>query len=367
MKKQTYKRTGNCGLFDLEENTAKLESLGNPLEKLLKVIDFEMFRETLEGGLYKEKLSNVGAKPYDYVLMFKILVLQRMYNLGDEQTEYQIVDRTSFRNFLGLASGDKVPDARTIWVFKNQLTEKHLFEKLFNDFDKLLRDNNLILNQGVIIDGSFVEIPRQRNTREENKAIKEGRGDELWNEEECDTEEDKKKKANKKRHKDTDARWTKKGGQKFYGYKTHTKIDAKSKLIKKSVTTSAEQHDSIPTKLLIDSDDYGQELYADSAYIGKGVKNLMRRFGMKDRVIKRKVRGKELSKRQETLNRKNAIPRARIEHVFGYCEQSMRGMFSRAVGFARNAARNVLTSLVYNMMRYEQIQRLGMNWFNITH
>ena len=136
MKKQTYKRTGNCGLFDLEENTAKLESLGNPLEKLLKVIDFEMFRETLEGGLYKEKLSNVGAKPYDYVLMFKILVLQRMYNLGDEQTEYQIVDRTSFRNFLGLASGDKVPDARTIWVFKNQLTEKHLFEKLFDDFDK---------------------------------------------------------------------------------------------------------------------------------------------------------------------------------------------------------------------------------------
>ncbi|MCQ2285462.1 MAG: transposase [Bacteroidales bacterium] len=222
MKRQTYKRTGNCGLFDWEENTAKLCSLGNPLEKLLKVVDFEMFRETLEGGLYKEKLSNVGAKPYDYVLMFKILVLQRMYNLGDEQTEYQIVDRTSFRNFLGLASGDKVPDARTIWVFKNQLTEKHLFEKLFNDFDKLLRDNNLILNQGVIIDGSFVEIPRQRNTREDNKAIKK-------------------------------------------------------------------------------------------------------------------------------------------RHVFGYCEQSLHGMFSHAVGFARNAARNILTSLVYNMMRYEQIQRLGMN------
>ena len=146
MKRQTYKRTGNRGLFDLEENAAKLDSLGNPLEKLLKVVDFEMFRETIELGLYKEKLTNAGAKPYDYVLMFKILVLQRMYNLSDEQTEYQIVDRTSFRNFLGLASGDKVPDARTIWVFKNQLTEKHLFEKLFNDFDKLLRDSNLILN-----------------------------------------------------------------------------------------------------------------------------------------------------------------------------------------------------------------------------
>ena len=227
-----------------------------------------------------------------------------------------------------------------------ELTEKCLFEKFFDDFYKLLRNNNLILNQGVIIDGSFVEIPRQRSTREENKAIKEGRGDELWNEEEIDNEEDKKKKSNKKRHKDTDARWTKKGGQKLYGYKTHTKIDAKSKLIKKSVTTSAEQHDSVPTKLLIDSDDYGQELYADSAYIGKKVKNLMRRFGMKYRVIKRKVKGRELSKRQATLNRKNASPRARVEHVFGYCEQSMHGMVSHAVGFVRNAARNILTSLV---------------------
>ena len=92
--------------------------------------------------------------------------------MSDEQTEYQIVDRTSFRNFLGLASGDKVPDARTIWTFKEQLTRKNLYDKLFADFDKFLREKNLIMNQGVIIDGSFVEVPRQRNTREEKKANK---------------------------------------------------------------------------------------------------------------------------------------------------------------------------------------------------
>ena len=130
--------------------------------------------------MYRERLTNAGAKPYDYVLMFKILVLQRMYNLSDEQTEYQIVDRTSFRNFLGLASGYKVPDARTIGTFKEQLTRKNLYDKLFADFDKFLREKNLIMNQGVIIDGSFVEVPRQRNTREENKVIKEGRSEELW-------------------------------------------------------------------------------------------------------------------------------------------------------------------------------------------
>ena len=116
-----------------------------------------MFREDLETGLYKEKFTNVGAKPYDYVLMFKILVLQRMYHLSDEQTEYQIRDRLSFRDFLGLASGDKVPDARTVWVFRNELASKGLIEILFKRFYKFLEDNHMILNEGMIIDGSFVE------------------------------------------------------------------------------------------------------------------------------------------------------------------------------------------------------------------
>ena len=360
-QKLAYKKLGNVSLFDDEETLDKLNSLGNPLEKLSKVIDFEMFRKDLEVGLYKEKFTSVGAKPYDYVLMFKIIVLQRMYHLSDEQTEYQIRDRLSFRDFLGLASGDKVPDARTIWVFKNELTGKGLFEVLFDKFDQYLKDNNLIMNEGIIIDGSFVEVPRQRNSREENKLIKEGKGDELWNEEEGDTEDDKKRKANKKRHKDTDARWTEKGGEKFYGYKAHAKIDAKSKLIKKCVATAASEHDSKPTKQLVDESDRGQTLHADSAYIGKGVKRVMRKYNLKDRVIKRNVRGKKISKWQETINWKNSKTRARVEHVFGYMEGSMHGMYSRAVGFLRNSAQIIFTCLVYNMLRYEQIRRLGMN------
>ena len=163
--KQTYKKQGNISLFDSEDTMDKLNSLGNPLEKLSRVVDFEMFRKELEAGLYKEKFTNVGAKPYDYVLMFKIVVLQRIYHLSDPQAEYQIRDRLSFRDFLGLASGDKVPDARTIWVFRKELTEKGLFDALFDKFNQHLRDNNLIMNEGIIIDGSFVEVPRQRNRR----------------------------------------------------------------------------------------------------------------------------------------------------------------------------------------------------------
>jgi len=99
----------------------------------------------------------------------------------------------------------------------------------------------------------------------------------------------------------------------------------------------------------------------DSAYVGKGVKRVMRKFKLKERVIKRNVKGWKISKWQETRNRRNSKTRVRVEHIFGFCEQSLSGMFSRAVGFARNAAFNTHTCLVYNMCRYEQILRLGMN------
>ena len=360
-KKQEYKIQGNIGLFDDEQTLEKLNDMGNPLDRLSGVIDFEMFRDILEKALHKDKMTKAGAKPYDPVLMFKILVLQRMYHLRDAQTEYQIRDRLSFRNFLGLASGDRIPDQNTVWLFREELVRKNVFEQLFQKFYAFLEANNLIMKEGVIVDGSFVEVPRQRNSREENKKIKEDKGGELWNAEEGDTEKEKKRKANKKRHKDIDARWTKKGGEKHYGYKNHTKADAKSKLIKKCVTTAAKEHDSKPVRELVDESDTGQDFLGDSAYIGKGVKRVMRKFKLKDRVIKRNVKGKKISKRQDTINRKNSKTRVRVEHIFGFCEQSLSGMFSRAVGFARNAAFNTHTCMVYNMCRYEQILRLGMN------
>ncbi len=131
---------------------------------------------------------------------------------GPSQQIGQSRDRLSFRDFLGLSSGDKVPDGKTIWAFKEELTKKGLFGQLFDEFYAFLEENNLIMHEGVMIDGSFVEAPRQHNTREENKIIKEDRGGELWNPEEGDTEEEKRRKANKERQKDIDARWVKKGG-----------------------------------------------------------------------------------------------------------------------------------------------------------
>jgi IS5 family transposase len=179
---QQYKMTGNRGLFDDSMNYERLSEIGNPLERILEVVEFEIFRELLEAHLTKEdRKSNAGAKPYDMIMMFKILILQRYYGLGDTQIEYQIIDRLSFKKFLGLESGDKVPDEKTVWLFRERITTEGLVEKIFENFNRDLESKGLIMHEGKMIDASFTVAPRQRNTREENKAIKEGRGDELWN------------------------------------------------------------------------------------------------------------------------------------------------------------------------------------------
>jgi len=138
------------------------------------------------------------------------MILQRYYGLGDKQVEYQIIDRTSFKKFLGLESGDKVPDEKTVWLFRENLTKTGVIELLFNQFIKILENSNLLFNEGKLIDASFTIAPRQRNTREENEKIKKGDGNDLW-----------KDQPNKKKHKDIDARWTKKNGEKYYGYKNY--------------------------------------------------------------------------------------------------------------------------------------------------
>jgi|LSQX01.1.fsa_nt_gb IS5 family transposase len=375
MKTQSYKITGNRGLFDEQEIYKKLSAIGNPLEKTSKVIDFELFRKTLEDGvLTKDKKNNAGAKPFDVVMMFKILILQRYYGLGDTQVEYQILDRLSFKKFLGLESGDKVPDEKTVWAFREILTKKGVVEKLFNEFRDYLESKGLIINEGKIIDASFTLAPRQRNTREENKIIKEGRGNELWNDQ-----------PHKKRHKDIDARWTKKNNETFYGYKNHAKIDNKSKFIDKYKVTDASVHDSQPLNDLLTEEDKGQDLYADSAYTGDEQEKVVSKYEMNNCVNEKGYRNTPLTNGQKENNTIKSKTRARVEHVFnfivywlhlnktqtslvlysgctifGFMEQSMNGLALRSVGIKRAKGIIGLINFTYNIFRYEQVVRLNI-------
>lgn len=142
-----YKQQGKISLFDEQEAMDKLSKIGNPLEKINVVIDFEFFCSSLEVKLLNtKKKNNAGAKPFDIVMMFKILILQRYFGPGDSQVEFQITDRISFKKFLGLEAGDKVPDEKTVWLFRENLSNSGLVEVLFDQFIGFLGDKDLILN-----------------------------------------------------------------------------------------------------------------------------------------------------------------------------------------------------------------------------
>lgn len=333
------------GFFDEQFRLEKLTVQKDPLVKLVQEINWEQFRKILTHALEKEEKGIGGRPPFDYVMMFKILVLQRYYNLSDEQMQYQILDRLSFMRFLGLTLSDRVPDEKTIWLFREKLIEHKLIDKLFTRFLTSLEKANLIGKEGRMIDASFVEVPRQRNSRDENEQIKEGIVPEDWEEN-----------PNKLSQKDLDARWTKKNNQTFYGYKDHVKVDEKSKLILSYEVTDASVHDSQTLKDLLAKKDKGQPLYADSAYTGEEQEKVIRKVGMINKVHEKGYKNKPLTKRQMKSNQRKSKFRARVEHVFGFMENSMKGMYIHSIGKIRASGIIGLMNLTYNLLRSIQVR-----------
>lgn len=341
-------RKNHPGLFDYENRMEKLGRISWPLERLNERIDFEMFRPQLEEMFEREAKGPGGRPRYDLVMMFKVLVLQRYYNLSDEQAEYQINDRLSFQRFLGLDLADTVPDQKTIWAFREQINRDKGEKKLFARFDRQLRENGLVGREGKIVDASFVDVPRQRNSRDDNDQIKSGEIPESF-------------KGNKPllRQKDMNARWTKKGQEVHYGYKNHVKANSRTKLIEKYTVTDASVHDSQVLEDLMD--EWDEEVYADSAYRGEEIEEKLRRRHIRSSIHEKGYRNHPLSEDQKRENRKKSKIRARIEHIFGYMTNSMfDGLRLRFIGERRNAAGIGLLNLVYNMFRYEQILRLNL-------
>lgn len=342
-----FKARREKGFFDEELRLSKLSKQNDPLLKLDQFIDWEYFRTTLETNLKVIPKNKGGRKPYDYILQFKMLILQRYYGLSDDQIEFQVLDRLTFMRFLGITLADDVPDSKTVWNFKETLTEKGLVKQLFDIFNQQLSQQGIILNEGRIVDASFVEVPRQRNNKEENAQIKEGKTPEKWYDE-----------PNKLRQKDVDARWTQKNDVNYYGYKDHVKCDNKSKIIVKYDVTDASVHDSQAIEDLIDDSDKGQTFWADSAYAGKPIKKILKKNKVKNKIHQKGTKNKPLTKRQKATNKEKSKVRARVEHIFGFIENSMKGSFIRTIGIARAKTTIGLMNLTYNLCRFTQIQTM---------
>ncbi len=160
--------TTQPGLFDLDVRYALLSDGGDPLERLSRIVSFEDFRPHLEDALERKDRSLGGRPPMDAVMMFKILVLQSLYNLGDDAAEYLIRDRLSFMRFLGLGLADKGPDAKTIWLYREHWGQAGVVKDLFDRFDQVLRDEGFMAMGGQVVVASIVRAPVQRNRSDEN-------------------------------------------------------------------------------------------------------------------------------------------------------------------------------------------------------
>jgi len=345
-----YIQPNESGLFDKAVRLEELHAMGDPLARLDEVIDWTLFAAVFE-RLPKAEPKGLGGRPaFAPALMFKALVIANLYQLGDQQLEFQITDRLSFKRFLGLTDADKSPDEKTFWAFRETLTRNELIEPLFAIFHAALEARGMFARKGQMVDATFVEVARQRNSREDNATIKAGGVPEGWKEQ-----------PQKARQKDVDARWTKKNGERYYGYKNHVKVDSRSKLIEDFTVTAASVHDSNALEQLIVEGD--PTTYVDSAYTGARCEQIFAERKVPAKPIERAYRNKPLNGSQKISNRARSKIRVRVEHVFATMRMSMRSAWNRCIGLSRNRAMISMTNLVYNMVRFEQIERLGLkNW-----
>lgn len=340
--------SGQFGFFDLANRYEQLSSQGDPLEKLNAVVDWKIFLPLINRAFDKARKSPAGRKPFNRLMMFKVLLLQGLYNLSDAQTEYQIKDRLSFMRFLGSSLGDTIPDEKTIWAYREVLTETQMLKRLFNRFDRYLEEKGLFAELGHIVDASIVEVPKQRNTRGENAEIK---ADE--------TPESFKENPNKLRQKDIDARWTIKGRKTYYGYKDHVNIDVKHKLIRSYEVTGASDSDKWQLEKLLDGVDGNEnKVWADGAYYSEKQEARLIEKGYISRILNRTKNFPDYSAIGRENRRRSKI-RKRVEHVFGFMQNSMRGKFIRTIGIARARVKIGLMNLIYNVCRYEQLCRVA--------
>jgi len=330
-----------AGLFDLQLRHLKIKEHSTILSRLNEIVDWEDFRETLQTIHNKERKSNAGRNPLDVVLMFKILILQSLYNLSDRQMELQILDRLSFMAFLDLKLNDDVPDEKTIWLFRENLTKAGLIKPLFDQFEETLASNGFAAQQGQIIDATIVSAPKQRNTREENQQIKEGDVPEQWD-----------STPHKKRQKDTEARWTQKRKVSYYGYKNHVNVDVAHKFIREFEVTSASVHDSQVVDQILDCNNSGKDFYADSAYWSQKIFDQLEASNLRNCITEKGVRNAPLNEEQKASNRKKSKIRSRVEHVFGIQSQRAGSLLLRGIGIVRARTKIGLRNLSYNLSRY---------------
>lgn len=313
-------------LFAHEAHHQKLDELGDPLQEIERHVDFATLAARVDESVPRPDRTKGGRPPYPTETMVRILVLKRLYNLSDEQMEYQLLDRMSYKRFCGLDDALRVPDRTTIWHFENRVGQAGA-QALFGEMAEQLARKGFIARGGQIIDATLVKAPVQRNSRQENEQVRQGNVPEDWNDA-------------KRRQKDVDASWTKKNGKSHFGYKLSVNVDGRYK----------------HAKGLLDERNTARVVYADKAYSSQALRAELKDRGLRDGILKTAGKSKALTQRDEQRNRRLSRMRCRVEHVFAGIEQ-MGGKMVRTIGRTRAGFAMTMMALCYNIKRLVCLQR----------
>jgi len=381
------------GFWDVENRLRELSKQGDPLEKLAGTVDFELFRSVLVEAWGVRDRSKGGRPGFDLVLKFRMLVLQAMHGLSLEQTEYLVRDRLSWMRFCGLGPGDAVPDANTLWDFREALIAAGAFDRLFARLDQAITEAGYLAMSGQILDATLITAPKQRNREDEKTQIKAGKSaTAIWPEKPA-------KAAQKEFDNGTpmvretlanDARWSEEDQKtirgivfptnKFakarpaadgtpqidiaiptFGYKSHISIDRRHGVIRRQIVTDAAAHDGARLREgLIDPENTASDVWADSAYRSKANEKFLAKTDKVSRIHRKKPRGKPMPVRTAKANARKSAIRARVEHPFAHLKGPMR-LVIRTIGLIRAKAAITLANMGYNMKRWCWLDRRSVS------
>lgn len=332
-------------LFAEQERETKLDKIGDALSQLAAHVDFAALAAEIDEAAPRPGRKRGGRPPFPTELMVRVLVIQQLYNLSDEQMEFQLLDRLSFQRFVGLRQSSQAPDRTTIWTFKERLIQAGASERIFAAVSRQLERHGYIARGGQMVDASIVPVPKQTLNKDEKEVVQQEAMPVAWS-------------PPKRRQKDVQARWTKKHGKSYFGYKLSSSVDKRHKLIRRLHVSTASEHDTLHFEQVLDAGNTSCDVWADKGYVDGERERRLSDEGWRLHIQRKGQPGKPLSECQQARNRRIAKTRARVEHVFASLEQ-MGGKGLRSIGLARATLHLNWKAATYNLRRLCSLIAVG--------
>jgi len=335
-------KTKSDGWADYEVNSRKRKK-ETFLDQVLTLIDWTKIERIIRKK-YKKFFNAVGSPAYPSLVMFKTLLLQTWYNLSDPMTEEYLLNWIPASRFVGLSLASDVPDHSTICRFRNELKELGLYEKLFNEINRQLEENEILIKKGAIVDATVIESARRPRKVIDTESIPEDRKE---------NEKSDDKETEISYSDDADAKWLVKGKKAMYGFKVHMAVDDKNGFILGGHVTGANISDMNEIKQVVEEIGIKEKssIAADKGYSSQENRDMLKDKKMKIRIMRKAARGRALTEREKIFNRLISGFRYKVEQTTGILKRHYGFKRMRYLGCDKGEMEFYLKSMALNLKK----------------